>query len=164
MQINLSPRLLSQLQSYCEQSGVTTELAINRLLSSQLELENLNHEYLLSKYKAIADFNIADVVEWDGEMLTARPMSQWPKSCKGGNSPISSVSMSQFGIVIKAHDKLKALESIAKHLGLFGDFNIAIGTLKKYGIILKQHSETGEWMVDGGNCDPIQQELFISDV
>ncbi|MBW4606903.1 MAG: terminase small subunit [Hassallia sp. WJT32-NPBG1] len=52
------------------------------------------------------------------------------------------------GVVsIKLHDKLRALELLGDHIGLFGDFNQAIATLRKYGIFLTQDSQ-GKWLIE----------------
>jgi hypothetical protein len=159
MQFKPTQQIISQLQSYCRLNGIDTITAINQLIGKQLELETLDHDYLLAKYKSIADFNILDIAEWDGESLIIRPSSEWPDSCKGKDSPIASISMGLNGVVLKAHDKLKAQDAIAKHLGLFGDFNVAIGTLKKYGIVIVQNVE-GEWEVQG-QTNPIQLGLVL---
>lgn len=158
MQFKPPATLLKQLQDYCKVNGVDTVTAINQLLAKQLLIEDLDHNYLLTKYKAVADFNLMAIADWDGESLTVKPSSQWPAEYKGNNSPIASLAMGQFGLTIKAHDKIKAQDSIAKHLGLFGEFNVALGTLKKYGIILVQDLD-GEWLVQGQD-EPVQQQLF----
>jgi hypothetical protein len=81
MQFKPTQQIISQLQSYCRLNGIDTITAINQLIGKQLEIETLDHDYLLAKYKSIADFNILDIAEWDGESLIIRPSNEWPDSC-----------------------------------------------------------------------------------
>lgn len=179
MNIKLSQPVLKLLKKYRDRLALTQDKAIAKIVSDYLQgdgrsatrvVDEIDHDYLLAKYKAIADFDPFDIMEfiesvtYDGEkevrsgQLLFKSTDEWPARTKGENSPISSMKMTRSGLVVTAHDKLKALEAMGKHLGLFGDFNVAIGTLKKYGIELAQDIN-GNWIIV--NSNPVQQSLDL---
>jgi phage terminase small subunit len=123
-----------------------------KLAQSRQEQESrtqIDADWALQRYGEIANFKIEDIVSFNGSQVIFKPMSEWTPEAKGA---VSSLKLDRNGNVveIKTHSKLAALDSIAKHLGLFGDLNTAIATLKKYSLNLGQ-SPDGKWfVVDSG--------------
>ena len=48
---------------------------------------------------------------------------------------------------VKQHSKSAALKLLMQHLGLASDFNQAIATLRKYGLIVRRRKSDGVWEV-----------------
>lgn len=53
---------------------------------------------------------------------------------------------------IKQHNKAAALKLLMQHLGLSSDFNQAIATLRKYGLIVRQKPDSS-WEIQEVNAD-----------
>jgi phage terminase small subunit len=55
-------------------------------------------------------------------------------------------------VTVKLHDKIRALEKLGSHLGLFNDLNMAMATLRQYGDL--EATENGEYIFRPGNSKP----------
>lgn len=106
----------------------------------------IEQDDVLRGWMQIAMADIRDVVEWgmeevlgedglpmtlpNGEIImrpfiTARKSHDLPRHISAG---VAEVSMSEKGVFkVKMHDKLKALDSLARHLGLFKEDNDQVG-------------------------------------
>ena len=62
--------------------------------------------------------NIADFATTDGQSVNIKPTDLIDKNKIGA---ISSIKQGQNGIEIKLYDKIKSLELLGKHLGIFDD-------------------------------------------
>jgi len=119
----------------CGYSEKTAEQQASRLLSNVKVKEavslkqkilserlNISAERVLQEYAKIAFSNMRDFVNWDNGAIAIRPASELSDEQTACVAEISDTP-SQFGskIKIKLHDKLSALDSIARHLGMFKD-------------------------------------------
>jgi phage terminase small subunit len=80
-----------------------------------------NVERVLNEYSLIAGLDIREAFSPDGCL---KPIDQWPESIARSVAGIEVVEMGDLGYrlhKIKLHSKLHALDSIAKHLGMFVD-------------------------------------------
>jgi hypothetical protein len=84
-----------------------------------------------------------------------KPLKDWPESAKAAVSMVKYNSetrgtgdnqVTTTKLEFKVDDRLRALDSMAKHLGMFDNFHTALATMKTYGIELRQ-GEDGEWVV-----------------
>ena len=64
----------------------------------------------------VAFANITDFVIWDETETRLRPTEEIDETKLAG---VQSVTSGQHGVTIRLHDKLRALELLAKHLGMF---------------------------------------------
>ena len=123
-----------------------------KLAQSRQEQESrtiIDADWAIQRYGEIANFKIDDILSFDGRQVTFKPMSEWTPDTKGA---VSSIKLDRNGNVveIKTHSKLAALDALAKHVGLFGDLNAAMATLRSYSLNLGQ-SPDGKWfVVDSG--------------
>jgi phage terminase small subunit len=115
----------------------------------------ISAEKVLQQFWDIASYRIEDILDFDGEICTFKPLKNWPRSAKAAVSMVKYNSetrgtgdnqVTTTKLEFKSDDRLRALDSIAKHLGMFDSFPGAISTLKTYGIELKRNPE-GEWVV-----------------
>lgn len=120
------------------------------LRASQKELT----EVVLKQYEQIALFKVSDIANYDGEQVTYKPMVEWNLGAETSVIGIKTDNMSQI-LEVKTADKMRALEALAKHLGLFCDMNSAIMTLRKYGLDLEKNTD-GEWVLNNvvGESEP----------
>jgi phage terminase small subunit len=117
---------------------------ISELRQQQIARTEINADFVLQGYSDIASFRIEDVVAFDGSQVIFKPMAEWTSAARAA---VSSIKLDKNGnIEIKTNSKLAALDSLAKHLGLFGDFNCAISTLRQYDLELQQTKE-GKWFL-----------------
>lgn len=71
---------------------------------------------VIEEFRRIAFSNPADLLEWEDGKLNLLNSDQVPDEVM---ACISEVRQTQYGLVIKFHDKNKALDALARHLGLF---------------------------------------------
>jgi phage terminase small subunit len=124
--------------------NLDVQAKIAQLRQNQIARTEISADLVLQEYSDIATFRIEDVVTFDGSQLSFKPMTEWTSAARAA---VSSIELDKNGnIKIKTNSKLAALDSLAKHLGLFGDFNCAISTLRAYDLELLQTNE-GKWYV-----------------
>jgi phage terminase small subunit len=98
----------------------------------------------------IAFANVPDSVEWveeenEEEIQGRYRIKSLAELGEDIKASISEIRVNRYGATVRLYDKIRALEVIAKILGLTSDINIAIATLRKYGINVVQ--ENGEWKI-----------------
>ena len=95
--------------------NISAEIAERRAkLRSKLEI---SQEAVLQELASIAFANGTDFVTVTGAgLLCVKPTSEVPKEKRPA---IASIKYNQQGVEIKLHDKVKALELLGKHLGVF---------------------------------------------
>lgn len=59
---------------------------------------------------------------------------------------VKEISHNNGRLVVKLHDSVAALIKLGDYLGMWNDFNLALATLKKYGLEIYRSGE-GEWKV-----------------
>jgi phage terminase small subunit len=117
---------------------------IEELRQSQQQRTQVNADLVVEKFWKIANFDIRSVCTFDGSNWQFKPFSEWDESAF---SVISITGVTKDGKPqIKSESKLAALDSLSKHLGLYSDFNIAIATLKTYGLNIRRDGDN--WFLD----------------
>lgn len=114
-------------------------------------------ERIINELSAIAFADGLSVLEWvatgegQGQYQMKSPEQMHPTI----RSAIAEVRQTRFGVTVKLGDKIAALGHLARILGLNSDLNIALATLRKYGINLV--AENGQWkLID--NQQPLIEE------
>lgn len=91
------------------------ELAVS--VCNQLQKkEQITAERIKDELSALGFATVADVCEWSGTTLKVKPLSKMTRSQVAA---IKSVEEKEGGIKITMHDKTRALEAMAKILGMF---------------------------------------------
>ena len=73
---------------------------------------------IVNRLWAIANGNIAEYADWKGRRISLKPSDMLNKTQK---YIINEISDTQWGVKIKLADKIKALELLGRHLGLFAE-------------------------------------------
>jgi phage terminase small subunit len=118
------------------------------LRSQQQERTQITADKVLTELSAIAFGNISDAIDFDNDGITLRSSEQLTRETIAAIAEVTIVS-NKDGIIktsVKMHDKIQALTQLMKFLGLTSDFNSAIATLKKYGLIVSQ--KDGKWTIE----------------
>ena len=92
--------------------------AIRKAQAKLSERTGITQERVLAEYAKIAFADMRNVVKWKGqsvELLDSQALSD------DAAMSVAEVKQTKEGLAIKLHDKKGALDSIAKHLGMFTD-------------------------------------------
>jgi phage terminase small subunit len=132
---------------------------IDELRLVQQDRTRISVDWIIKKLANIAGFELNQIGNFDGEKMVFKPEADWSK---GARTAVSSIKQTlttrrtQNGdefttsvIELKIESKQSALDSLAKHYGMYDNFNIAIATLKTYGINIIRN-ESNEWIIDRG--------------
>jgi phage terminase small subunit len=104
---------------------------LSELIKARADRTQIASDRVLQQYCDIADFRITDILYFDGKQCTYKPMEEWPKSALAAVSAIKqTVEIRKVGdeeikivkLEFKVDDRLRALDSMARHLGLFDNF------------------------------------------
>ena len=120
----LTPNEAYAKAGYKENSGNAVRLKANESIIARLaELSEkveekilLTVERITDEYARIAYSDITDVVEFDGTKLTIKPSKSLPKHV---TAAIREIKHTKEGISIRFHDKIPALDALARHKGMF---------------------------------------------
>lgn len=73
---------------------------------------------VLQEYAILGFSDLADFIEWKGQTATLKDSASLDKLKRRA---ISEITQTESGLKIKLHDKKGALDSVARHLGMFND-------------------------------------------
>ena len=108
---------------------------------------NIESDRVLKEVARLAFATIKDICTFDNNGVTLRSSEEISPDTIAAIAEVTIVSGSN-GIIkksIKMHDKNRALVQLMRYLGLDSDFNCAIATLKKYGLVVSQ--KEGKWTI-----------------
>ncbi|MGL5879205.1 MAG: terminase small subunit [Xenococcaceae cyanobacterium] len=118
------------------------EKYIASLQQQRMQRVQISADRALLELSRIAFSNITDVISFNNDGISINDCRELEVDVTAAIANITrSESQGSKKITVKMHDKIKALTVLAQHLGLTGDFNCAIATLKRYGLIVWQDSD-----------------------
>lgn len=91
------------------------QVAIQAAMGKRAKKTEITAEKVLEQLARIAFANIGEFVEINGNTVTIKPFEQVD------GTVLSEVAETQSGLKVKLNDKMKALELIGRHLGMFND-------------------------------------------
>jgi hypothetical protein len=112
---------------------------------------------IVAELAAIAFHRVTDVLVVRDDVTKVKDSDLWTDESQAAVSEVQgecTETANDKGVTVvgrvklKTHDKMRALELLAKVMGLLGDFDGAIATLKNYGINLKHDPATGKYFVE----------------
>lgn len=111
---------------------------IQELMNDRSVRTRVTADRTLNEYAAIAFSNITDAVDFNTNEVILKDSDSLPKEISCAIASVStSATEGKAGITrkvsIKMHDKLRALEMLAKHTGIASDFNQCVAGLRRYG-------------------------------
>lgn len=117
---------------------------------------------VLEEYAKIAFSDISEAIEVDGTNAYLKPFDKLPKRVTASISSITFSTMegkhgTSSKMSIRLWDKGKALEGLAKHLGISSDLNAAKATFQTYGYKLVQ-TDRGYELIDTYSEDASEGE------
>jgi len=102
-------------------------------------------DIVLKRFDRIASFRLTDILDFDGNFVTYKPISEWTEAAL---EAVTAIKRSPDGTIeVKVSSKQVAQDSLAKSLGLYSDFNTAIGHLIQFGMIATQN-EAGLYRIE----------------
>jgi phage terminase small subunit len=127
-----------------------------KVKAARSESTGVTAERVLQELRAIAFGRVTDTVEVVNGVSTIKDTKDWSDESRvciqevntegervGKEGETSSPAKAR----VKAYDKMKAIEILAKHTGVSNDHDSAIATLKTYGVVLKRDATTGKYYV-----------------
>ncbi len=111
---------------------------VQKLMDERVARTGITVDRILKEYAAIAFSDITDAIEFNGNESSLKDSESLPKEVSCAIASVStSVNTSKKGesrkVSIKMHDKLKALDMLARHTGISSDFNQCVAGLRRYG-------------------------------
>ncbi|NJP21873.1 MAG: terminase small subunit, partial [Hydrococcus sp. CRU_1_1] len=111
---------------------------IQQLMNERAVRTGITADEVLKEYAAIAFSNITDAIEIKDSEVFLKDDKLLPKEVSCAIASVSSsISEGKSGVTRKAsirmHDKLKALDALARHTGVSSDFNQCVAGLRRYG-------------------------------
>tara|TARA_R110000824_G_scaffold152470_1_gene323687 strand:+ start:8046 stop:8573 length:528 start_codon:yes stop_codon:yes gene_type:complete len=91
-------------------------LEIERRIQDRNARTEITQDLVIQELGKIAFSNVGDVATWSGGTVSVMDSESLPKTAL---SAVSQVSVGQYGISLRMHDKRAALVDLGKHLGMF---------------------------------------------
>lgn len=123
-----SPRTANE-----QAAGLLAKLSIqNALVTRQQELRNssdVTPERVIREYARLAFADMADYVSWGVDGVIATPSDELPEGASRAVAEVTeTITDKGRTFRFKLHDKKGALDSLAKHLGMFQDATLPPST------------------------------------
>ena len=94
--------------------------AIAQAMGARSERTEISADRVLQEYARLAFSNIADFVDFGPDGVTVRALSEMPRDAARCVAEVSESKTGRGGTVrVKLHDKKRALDALARHLGMF---------------------------------------------
>ncbi|MYD94572.1 MAG: terminase small subunit [Chloroflexi bacterium] len=101
--------------------------AVQKALKRRAQRTEITADNVLREYARLAFADLTDVADADGDTVTVKSLADLPPEV---TAAIAEVAQTATGIRVKFHSKTQALESLARHLGLFNDKLTLAGRLR----------------------------------
>lgn len=126
------------------------QAAIEEIRAEQCQRAQLKADDILAQWKAIGYSDITDVIEFGDFGYIIKDSKSLPKHVTQAIKSIDCRTIvtqkgTEHHTKITLHDKLGALNSMAKHLGMLSDLNEALNTLRKYGYAVALDNDQLYW-------------------
>jgi phage terminase small subunit len=131
---------------------VNIQAKIRENIERRAERTEITADRVIQEFAKIAFFNVKDVITWGdgGSYVRLKPMEQVDGTL------ISEVKNTENGLSIKFHDKMRALEALAKHTGVYDERPTTVVNIDGYKNALWERANAGDvWDgFDNGGPDP----------
>ncbi len=96
------------------------QAAVQRGVAVKSKKAECSQEWVMKRLMAIAGADMSDLASWNESGMIWKPSSELSSETKASVHQVEQVMNEHGGTIkIKQHDKLKALELLGKHLGMF---------------------------------------------
>ena len=89
---------------------------IRQRMEDRQKRTEITQDRVLRELAAIAFGDVTDIVSYEGGTVRIQPTSTLPKETR---KLISGIKEGQYGTEVKTYDRIRALELLGKHLGMF---------------------------------------------
>lgn len=129
-------------------TDVNIQAYIQYLRQQQQSRTGITADRVLEEYARIAFSQITDALSFDEGGVTLKASRALKPDVVAAIESVSS-QQSEQGVkfTLKMHNKIAALDALAKHLGLHNDLNSAWRTLERYGFQRKE-TDRGYELID----------------
>jgi len=129
------------------------QFEIARLQAERSRRTQITADRVLEELSYIAFSRITDVTSFSNSNFSLKNSDVLPDWAIAAIQEVGQIEAGKSTkTYAKLHDKKTALKLVMQHLGLDNDFNRAIATLRKYGLVLRQ-SDSGAWEVTPIDAD-----------
>jgi phage terminase small subunit len=97
---------------------------IKELSKKKEEKAEIKSFDVIKEIERIAKAKMIDVFQYSGGFLTIKSLEDIPEECQSAIESIETISLGEdkgVAMKIKFHSKIKALELLARHFGMFND-------------------------------------------
>ena len=99
-------------------SNAKVQEYIDRRIKQRSQRTEITQDNVLKELADIAFANITDFVRIEGQEVIVKSTDEIPKNLLPA---IESIKYGKYGIEVKFHDKVRSLELLGRHLGMFND-------------------------------------------
>ncbi len=121
-------------------ANVNVQIEIDRLRKERGKETSIDSSRILTELGIIGLSNILDYIKYENGVYSVKPSSEWEHP-----QAVAEFSTTTFKgetkVSFKLHNKMDALQSLAKHAGLLADINVALAVLKRYGYEVEETEE-----------------------
>lgn len=89
---------------------------IRERMEDRQKRTEITQDRVLRELAAIAFADVTDIVSYNGSNVVIKPTEELPRETR---KIISGIKEGQFGTEVKTYDRIRALELLGKHLGMF---------------------------------------------
>ena len=143
-------------------ANVSVQKEIDRLRKERGKETSIDSARVLTELGIIGLSNILDYIRYENGVYSVKPSNEWehPQAV----AEFSTVTFrGETKIAFKLHNKMDALNALAKHAGLLADINVALAVLKRYGYEIEE-TPGGLFCRDTYVSDKIQIEQAPSNL
>ncbi len=136
-----------------------TQAAIKALLTKKSKRYEAKRENVIREYSTVAFSDIGDYVDWGQGSVTITEKGKLKPRSRRALAEIKEVYHAEGGanITVKMHDKLKALDSLARYLGMFDE---APGGRDQDGVPQGPNASTDTWTEEVIGTDNVTKEVL----
>jgi len=119
---------------------------IRERMEDRQKRTEITQDRVLRELAAIAFADVTDIVSYNGGHVVIKPTEELPRETR---KIISGIKEGQFGTEVKTYDRIRALELLGKHLGMFEPRKDDLDREEQQARIAKLRSDTRIVEADG---------------